>query len=64
MIDKPLNKVHAVELELDKLLGFKRVAAFGNDQADLVRAMAATYNKAGAETPPPAGATKVSNESE
>ena len=64
MIDKPLNEIHALELELDKLLGFKRVAAFGNDQADLVQAMAATYNKAGAEVPPPTGTTRVSNESE
>jgi hypothetical protein len=38
---------HDVELELDKLLGFKRVAAFGNDSVKLARTLNATYNKVG-----------------
>jgi hypothetical protein len=44
--------IHEVELALDKLLGFKRIAAFSNDHADLARAMDATFNKVG-EAPPP-----------
>jgi hypothetical protein len=53
VIDKTAKR-HDAELDLDKLLGFKRVAAFGNDQAGLARALDATYNKVGtAEGPPP-----------
>jgi hypothetical protein len=41
------DQIQDVELKLDKLLGFKQVAAFGGDQADLARTMDATYNKVG-----------------
>jgi hypothetical protein len=41
------DQIQDVELKLDKLLGFKRVAAFANDQTELARTMDATYNKVG-----------------
>jgi|HubBroStandDraft_6_1064221.scaffolds.fasta_scaffold1621484_1 hypothetical protein len=39
-------------LELKKLLGFSRVAGFAGDDDLLARALGASCNKAGAETPP------------
>jgi hypothetical protein len=53
VIDKIADPMEDIELVLDKLLGFKRVAAFGDDQAELARTMDATYNKVGGEGPVP-----------
>jgi hypothetical protein len=52
-MEKIADRIGEVELELEKLLGFKRVAAFGDDQAELARTLNATYNKVGGEGPLP-----------
>jgi hypothetical protein len=47
MAEKQLEQAPDVELDLGKLLGFKRVTAAGDDQAELARTMEAILNKVG-----------------
>ncbi len=53
MVANANDRDSGVALDLTRLLGFKRVAVNAGNAATLTRALGATYNKEGSETPPP-----------